>query len=163
MVRVPPPLEGSEDPETGSVEEPCLESFTWSTPDSVYKFTYDVVGNTVFAYSKDKLGFENLKERETDRRVVGEIRKYLQLKAQSACILTGDDMKRHFLSLSEVYSLAKADYRLEEEISDEDYRLYSRRQDLTPIKPGETREGSRHLQRENSDIELIPPGSQTSA
>lgn len=166
---VPPPLEGSVDAETGStsVEEPCcVECFSWSTSDSVYKFTYDVVGNTVFAYSKDKLGFEKLKKRETDRRVVGEIRKYLRLKAQSACILTHDDVnisKCHFLSLSEVYSFAKADYRLGEQISDQDYRLCSERQDFTPIKPGESGEGCRHLQRENSDTPLRAPGSQTSA
>jgi hypothetical protein len=168
---VPPPLKrGSmDDPETGSsVEEPCVECFSWSTSDSVYKFSYDVVGNTLFAYSKDNLGFEKLKKWETDRRVVGEIRKYLQLKAQSACILTNDDVnlfKRHFLSLSEVYSLAKAGYRLGEEISDQDYRLYSKRRAFTPIKPGdESGEGSRHLdERENSDTPLRPLGSQTSA
>jgi hypothetical protein len=157
------------DPEAdSSVEEPCVECFSWSTSDSVYKFTYDVVGNKMFAYSKDKLGFEKLTEREMDRRVVGEIRKYLRLKAQSACILTNDDvnlLKRHFLSLSEVYSLAKADYRLGEEISDQDYHLYSKRKDFTPIKSGdESGEGSsRHLERENSDTPLRPPGSQTSA
>jgi hypothetical protein len=167
---VPPPLEGGSvlDPEAGSnVEEPCVECFSWSSSDSVYKFSYDVVGNKMFAYSKDKLGFEKLKEREMDRRVVGEIRKYLRLKAQSACILTNDDvnlLKRHFLSLSEVYSLAKADYRLGDEISDQDYHLYSKRKDFTPIKPGESGEGSsRHLERENSDTPLRPPGSQTSA
>jgi len=150
------------DPEAdSSVEEPCVECFSWSTSDSVYKFSYDVVGNKMFAYSKDKLGFEKLKEREMDRRVVSEIRKYLRLKAQSACILTNDDVnlfKRHFLSLSEVYSLAKAGYRLGEEISDQDYRLYSKRRDFTPIKPGESGEGSsRHLEREHSDTPLKPP------
>ena len=152
------------DPATGSVEEPCLESFTWSTSDSVYKFSYDVVGNTVFAYSKDKLGFEKLERKEKDRRVVGEIRKYLRLKAQSVCILTNDDVnicERHFLSLSEVYSLAKADYRLEEEISDKDYRLYSKRQDSALIKPGESTKGSRHLEREYSNIPLRTCGSST--
>jgi len=163
---VPPPLEGGSvnDPETGSsVEEPCVECFSWSTSDSVYKFSYDVVGNKMFAYSKDNLGFEKLEKRETDRRVVGEIRKYLQLKAQSACILTNDDvnlLKRHFLSLSEVYSLAKADYRLGEEISDQDYRLYSKRRAFTPIEAGESGEGSRHLdERETFDTALRPVGS----
>ena len=44
----------------GSLRIPCTTTFS-----------YDVVGETVFAYSKDKLGFEKLKE--IDSRVVGEI------------------------------------------------------------------------------------------
>ena len=61
-VYIPPSLEGSVDPATGSVEEPCLESFTWSTSDSMYTFSYYVIGHTVIAYNKDKLGFEKLRK-----------------------------------------------------------------------------------------------------
>ena len=127
----------------GSLRIPCTTTFG-----------YYVVGDTVFAYSKDKLGFEKLKE--IDRRVVGEIRGVPSIESTSKNVC-----ERHFLSLSDVYSIAKVGCRLKEEISDTDYQLFNKQQESTPITPAASSQDSRHLQRENSDIPPTAPGSQT--
>ena len=119
-------LEGGSGPSGDEVKAIFVDSFAWSSSNSVYKFTYN--NGRVDAYSKDHCGFETVSEANVTRSVASVIRLYLQLKSQSVCIT--NEEKNQFASLHDCCRMAKARYTLVQQIADRNYHMYGRREPI---------------------------------